>query len=183
MSKKSAASSYRFALPARWLHWAVAAAVPAQLWLGWSSDRAQLRNTQRLLIHTHFQFGVIIFILVVVRLSWRLLRGSPPPLPDAAWRLWMARGAHALLYALLLMLPASGYIIWVWSGASMNVLGLFELPRFFVPPTEDERGRAWAWYVHHCAAFALAALALLHAAAAFWHELVRHDEIVSRRML
>ena len=121
---------------------------------------------------------------MVLRLAWRLLSASPSPFPDAARRLRAALTVHVLLYVLLLLLlPASGYVIWVWMGAPMDLLGFVEIPRLFIPPNDDERGRAWAWYVHHYAAIALTALALLHVAAALWRQLALRDGIISRRML
>ena len=183
MTERRPASALRYALPARWLHWTVAAIVPVQLWLGWAADRALERDERSRLIHVHFQLGLIILTLMVLRVAWRLLRGSPSPLPESAWRLRAALMAHVLLYVLLLLLPASGYVIWVWMGAPMDLLGFFEIPRLFIPPNDDERGRAWAWYVHHYAAIALSALALLHVAAALWRQFARRDGIISRRML
>lgn len=175
--------SERWSRPARILHWLVAALVPVQLWLGWTADGTTDRTESFRLISTHFQIGGLLFILMVLRLTWRVFRGRPARLfPEPTWRRMAAAGVHALLYALLLIMPLSGYVIWIWMGAPRTLLGLIELPQLFEPPADDESSRALAWYIHHYSAYLLAGLALLHVAAALWHELVRRDGTISRRM-
>lgn len=183
MRPRSSTTSLRYNCAARWLHWSTAAVVPVQLTLGWLADAASQKADRSRLIHAHFQLGMAILALVAARLAWRSLRGAPPPLPDDPWRRRLAGGVHASLYALLLLMPASGYVIWIWMGASTEVFGIVELPRLFAPPADDERGRAWAWYVHHYAAIVLTGLTCLHVAAAVWREFVLKDSLISRRML
>lgn len=174
----------RYRLPARVLHWLVALAIPCQIYLGWASELASQREDSSRLIHLHFQLGVIVAVLMVLRLTWRIAYGAPDDIvAEPRWRRRLAKVTHWALYGLLLILPASGYVIWVWMGASMEVLGLFEVPKLFTPPEEDETWRAFAWYVHYWSGWSLIGLVTLHVAAAFWHQLVRRDRLIRRRML
>ena len=109
-----------------------------------------------------------------------------PPQPAAfamqRWARNIARAVHGALYVLLLLLPLSGYVIWIWMGAERDLLGLFDVPQLFSRPNDDERGRAIAWYVHVIGAWSLTALIALHVAAACWHQWVRKDDLIRRRM-
>jgi len=71
----------RWGIVARVLHWIVAALVVTMLVLGWASELEEERNRSFMLIRTHFQFGVILFGLMILRLSWRLARPDPRPAP------------------------------------------------------------------------------------------------------
>ena len=179
-----ARSAERYGLPARVLHWLVALAIPFQIYLGWAAEFASTRETEFSLIRFHYQVGVTLAALMVLRLTWRKAVGAPaPPVGEPAWRHRLASLTHWTLYGLLFLLPASGYVIWVWMEAPMDVFGLFDLPRLFTPPAEDETGRAIAWYVHYWTGWTLIGLVCLHVGAAIWHEFVRRDRLISRRML
>jgi cytochrome b561 len=174
----------RYRLPARMLHWLVAIAIPCQIYLGWTAELADSRDAGSRLIHLHYQLGVIIAVLMVLRATWRITHGAPVALAEEPrWRRRLASLTHWGLYGLLLSLPISGYVIWVWMKAPMDVFGLFEVPRLFTPPEEDETWRAIAWYVHYWSGWALIALTSLHVLAALWHQFVRRDRLILRRML
>lgn len=174
----------RYRLPARALHWLVALALPFQFWLGWASELAPDRDDSWRLLLLHVQLGLAVAALMALRLAWRVAAGAPAALADEQrWRRRLAAFVHWAMYALLLSLPASGYVIWVWMDAPMDAFGLFDVPRLFVPPAEDETGRALAWYVHYCSGWGLAGLATLHVSAAFWRQFVRRDGAIAKRML
>ncbi len=120
---------------------------------------------------------------MILRITWRLGH-RPPPAPKAEprWRSVVAATAHWMLYALLLTMPLSGYVIWVWMDAPMNVFGIVEIPTLFTPPAEDESGRARAWYLHFYSSWALLALLGLHVVAALWRQFVRRDDLIARML-
>jgi cytochrome b561 len=84
---------------------------------------------------------------------------------------------------LLLTMPVSGYVIWVWMDVPMDAFGFFELPRLFTPPIEDETGRAVAWYIHCYGSLAVIALIVTHIGGACWHQFVRHDNGITATMV
>ncbi len=171
-------------MPARALHWLVALAIPCQIYLGWSAELADQRETGSRLIHLHYQLGVTIAVLMVLRVTWRIAYGAPGTfVEEPTWRRRLASFTHWAIYGLLLILPVSGYVIWVWMKAPMDVFGLIDVPRLFTPPDEDETWRAIAWYVHYWSGWALIGLTSLHVLAALWHQFVCRDRLISRRML
>ncbi|ATY31139.1 cytochrome b [Sphingomonas psychrotolerans] len=174
----------RFALPARVLHWTIAAAIPIQIYLGWAAEWETERTESFRLIRGHYQLGIVIFGLVLLRVLWRVGYGAPPSLH--ARPRWQSPGTamvHGLLYVLLVTMPVSGYVIWVWMDGPMDILGVIHIPKLFTPPVDDETGRALAWYIHHYSSWAVIALVALHVIAALWHQFVRRDNLIAARML
>lgn len=165
------------------LHWLVAALLPVQLALGYASESDRDRLLSDALLGAHFRLGIVVLMLVVLRLAWRRRHGAPSHAPSGVaaghWRI--ARGVHRLLYALLLMLPLSGYVIWIWMGADRTLFGPLEVPALFTPPPDEETGRAWAWYLHVYGAWALIGLVTLHAAAALLHAWRGHERVAPAR--
>lgn len=90
-----------FNLPARVLHWLMAAMILTMLFVGVGMVASV---TQRpWLIDLHRPLGIAILILAMLRLINRL-RNRPPPLPAdlPAWQKAAAIASHWLLYALML---------------------------------------------------------------------------------
>lgn len=171
----------RWSLPTRVLHWAVALLVAVQLTTGRLSEAVADRATSAELIRIHYQFGMVLAVLVVARLVARLCTSAPLTLAgEPIWRSRAAAGVHLGLYALLVILPVSGFVIWDYFDADMSVFGLMVAPDL-VSPTEDERLRAFTWYVHAAAGWALMVLVLLHLGAAVWHCL-RRDRLFERML-
>jgi cytochrome b561 len=177
------ASSVRYPACIRWLHWAVALGVAVQLALGWGSEVIDADDGMRLL-GLHFQLGLMLLLLMLLRLVCRLLRRMPSTdIGTPTWQRRAAKSLHVVLYGLLFLLPVSGYVIWVWMGAPRLLLGIVTMPALFVPPADDETWRAFAWYVHVACAWAVSALVTLHVSAALWHQWIVRDGRISRRML
>lgn len=177
------------------LHWAMATALAAMLASGLAMTRAAehaeeagdfsvtvgglpLFDAYRL----HKSVGVLLFALVAVRLVLRLalpapaLSGHMRPAERLA-----ARGAHVLLYGLMLGLPISGWLLASAStlGLPTVVFGLFELPH----PLGPDAGReALFGMLHWLGGWALIGTAGLHVAAALKHHLVDCDDVL-RAML
>jgi cytochrome b561 len=178
-----AGASERYRLPARLLHWLMAPAIPLQLWLGWAAERADTREAGARLLHLHYQLGLLLAALLVMRLAWRVAHGAPVAVPgEPHWRRRLAAATHWAIYAALLVLPASGYIIYVWRIEPMDVLGLFEVPRLFDSDGDLGAGYAMVWYLHYWTGWTLAALVALHVGAAAWHQWVLRDGLIGRRM-
>jgi cytochrome b561 len=175
-------ASEQYTRPARILHWLVAALMLGQIALGFVTDAAA-REEADALRETHAGVGVMILMLMVLRLSWRMVV-PPPPLPGAiplGQRL-AAGAVHRLLYLLVFTMLASGLTVWMWLEGPLDLFGLvtIQLPRF---SGEDEFWLSVAGYTHEYGAWAISGLVGLHIAAALWHELVLRDRLIRDRML
>jgi cytochrome b561 len=164
----------RFALPARILHWLMAALILAMLLIG-----AGMLSTTTLrypeLLAWHRPIGIGILILALIRLAVRLTH-RPPPLPDdlPAIQIAAARGSHYLLYALMIAMPligwamqsAGGYPIILWKGFVLFPI----LPH-------DVLVYGWLRFIHGLLAYCFFLLILGHLGAALFHALIRRDGV------
>lgn len=176
-------SKDKWGLIARVLHWTVALLIVAMIWFGWEAEATKGRDQSYALIHIHFQIGIFLTALMLLRLLWRIGNAAPhdnPAMPG--WQVRLKNLTHLLLYALLLLMPVAGYIVYVHMQADMRVLSAFTVPTLFTPQYEDESLRAYAWYAHIYGSWLLMGLIALHISAAAWHLLVKRDGVL-RRML
>jgi cytochrome b561 len=160
------------------LHWFMAALIAAAFVLGLTID-AFPKDWKHVALETHKAAGIAALLLLLVRFGWRLTHRMPASGESPAVLALAARAGHAALYLLMLAVPVIGLIYAIRRGQGFD-FGLFTLPPLQAPEpralTRPIRER------HEWAAYALIALACLHALAALWHHFVRRDDTL-RRML
>ncbi|VVE44252.1 cytochrome B [Pandoraea capi] len=160
----------------RWLHWSMAVAMLAMLFIGVIMV-STLSQAHTLLIALHRPLGILILALVLVRIIVRVTRGSPP-LPDSVPSLQQtaAKASHILLYALMLIMPLIGWAMVSAGGYPVTLFGAYHLPPLV---STDARLFALLRALHTWLAFALFALVIGHLAAALMHGLIRRDGVFS----
>lgn len=171
---------FRYGAVAGFLHWLVVALILVQFGLALYAETLGLGLEKLATLARHKSVGITIFGLAVLRLCWRRW-SPPPPLPASMprWEHMAARSSHILLYALLLVLPLTGWLMSSAAGFSVSWFGLFALPDL-IPADPLWQGRLES--VHETLAWSLAALALLHALAALRHHFVLRDQVLLRML-
>jgi cytochrome b561 len=165
---------------AKFLHWLVVALLIVQFSLAWTMPMG-LNAKVGTLIGLHFSFGVLIFIVAIVRLYWRLTHGEPEPLDGLPpWQVQSARLVHSLLYLMIIALPIFGWLNASWRGMPVWFFGLFEVPALI---SEHAAGWRWTGSVHVFGAeYALLGLVFLHVAAGLYHYFIRRDGVLQRML-
>ena len=166
--------------PARWLHWIVAALVLAQFALGWVAVSLRVSPLKLDLFVWHKSIGLVVLALVVARIFWRLANPSPaPPAATPAWERRAARASHVLLYAVVIAMPLTGWILNSAANVPFRWFRLVPLPAIVAPGEQTAELAARA----HLALFVvLAALLAVHVGAALWHHFVRRDDVLTRML-
>lgn len=155
-------------------HWTIAGAILIALPLGFLAAHAGDRQQAAALLRVHVPLGLLVLLLTVARAVWRY-RHAPPPMPSGQprWQAAAARGSHALLYVMPIVIGTSGVGLLILSGAAPVIFSRAQgaLPDFsrFPPMT-----------VHALGACALAGLLCLHLAAVAYHLIVRRDRPLAR---
>ncbi len=161
------------------LHWFIGAALLGQIAFGLLLDEIAPRNTpsRGAVINLHKSFGIALFVLIVLRLAWRLGH-RPPPWPASMpyWQRRAARLGHRALYACMLAVPVFGYIASNFSKHGVKLFGLA------LPPWGADLPGVYAFFngLHVATAWLLIALIAGHVLVALKHALVDRDAIHRR---
>lgn len=179
---------YRYTRTAMALHWLVAALMMANIALIWIVDLVPEERI-RFVIDTHKSTGITVLGLAILRLLWRLTH-QPPQLPGtyATWERRLSHAAHILLYALIFMLPLSGWLHdSAWKDAAthpMRLFGLVPWPRISwimnLDPAAKLTLHGAFGALHEWAGYVLYALFALHVAGALKHQIIDNEKQLQR---
>ncbi|MCX7285651.1 MAG: cytochrome b [Novosphingobium sp.] len=169
----------RYNSVARALHAAIAVMVVFNLATGIAGDALEkVWNPFPL----HRGTGMIVLVLSLARLGWRMTWTMPDwPATMGNVQRQLAKVTHAALYALMLVVPVTG---WIMTSANsklpISIWGLFEWPKLAV--TKGSALAEVAHEGHEILGYLMAGLVALHVAAALHHHFVIRDNVL-RRML
>lgn len=174
--------SSRYSTTAIVLHWLLAAALTTVFAVGiymadlpFSPRRLQLYNW-------HKWAGVAILALSLLRLVWRVTH-RPPDLPEAMqaampqWQKVAHHGTHHALYLLFFAVPLLGWAYSSAAGFPIVFLGMVPLPDFV--PASTALAEVFK-PLHKLAALGMAALMVMHVAAALKHQWIDRDNLLAR---
>ncbi len=158
----------------RLLHWLMAIAIIAMLFIGVGMV-STIAPTYVSLVATHKTLGIAILILAVLRIIVRLRSGTPPLPRDLPEPMRLAaKLSHYALYALMIAMPLLGWSMVSAGGYPVKLLWGIQLPS--IAPHSDALFTL-LHTAHVMLAFAFFALILLHIAAGLFHALVRKDGV------
>ena len=176
----------RTALPARpaaytrtaiALHWLLAAALIASFAVGVTMVDLPMSPQRGRLFTWHKWAGIVILGLSVARLAWRLVHRPPEPPTMPGWQRSAATATHIALYLLCIAVPLVGWAYSSSAGFPVVLFGVLPLPDF-VPVDKALSQAIKPW--HGRLAWTLAALVVLHVAAALKHHFIDRDGLLSR---
>lgn len=174
----------RYSFVAIVLHWVLGLAIFGLFGVGLYMADLPFSPMRLKLYNWHKWAGITLLTLSVLRLLWRLTH-RPPALPDSiaqampTWQHWAHNATHYALYALFFAVPLIGWAYSSAAGFPIVVFGVLPLPDF-VPADKALSELIKPW--HEISAFALVALAVLHAAAAFKHQWFDRDGLIGRML-
>ena len=161
------------------LHWMTAALIVANLLLGLSMVPLPITPRKLQWYMVHKWIGITVFLVTCARLGWRRSHRPPPPVEMPDWQRRAAAASHVLLYALLIVIPVSGWLYSSATGVQVVYLGIVPLPDV-VPKDKALAGILKA--IHLTLNFAMFTLVCMHAAAALKHHFVDRDATLIRML-
>ena len=168
----------RYSRVAVWLHWIIAALIVLNLLLGFFHEDFE-KPVRTAMMNVHKATGLTILALTLARLAWRLGHRPPPFDPVMkAWEVGLARAVHWLFYALLVVLPLSGWILVSTSGRVTSWFGLFEVAPLPVSRAKDVHELFEE--VHELLGYVALALLALHVGGALKHHFEGHRHLIGR---
>lgn len=162
------------------LHWLFALALPATFAMGVYMTDLPFSPAKLQYYSWHKWAGVSLFLLAVLRLSWRLWYGAPSvPAGLPRWQQIAATATHHLLYLLMFAIPLSGWLMSSAKGVPTVWFGVLPLPDLL--SRNVELGQSLG-FVHGSLNLVLVALVLMHVGAALKHHLIDRDEVLARML-
>jgi cytochrome b561 len=170
----------RYTATAIAFHWLIALGIAGTFSLGLYMHDLPLSPDKLRLYSWHKWIGVSLFLLVILRLAWRLL--SPPPgLPAAmpGWQRKAAERTHYLLYFLMFAVPLSGWLMSSAKGFQTVWFGVLPLPDLL--PKSKDLGEQLE-LVHKGLNFFMAFVVGGHVLAALKHHYLDRDDVLVRML-
>lgn len=164
-------------------HWVMALLVFFQLGWGWWMGRLPVGAVKVGAYDVHFAVGVLMLILVIGRLSWRLM--APDLVNDAdkpGWESTAARITHYVFYTCLFGLPLTGWAMVSATARNLELQAVGIIPWPLLPLQDLSNTRLWAIeaaaeWMHWGLVVTLVLMIPIHAGAALKHHLIDRDDV------
>lgn len=173
-------SKERFGAVSQVLHWGVFLMFVSLYVLAEMMEDAPKGPERMALYDLHKSIGITVLFTVFLRLSWRI--ANPVPEPSGKVSKWLelaASASHYVLYAVMFIMPVSGYVMSVSGGHDVSWFGLFTLPNLVA---KNEGLHEFGEESHEVMAAVILVLVSVHILAALWHHFIVKDNVF-RRML
>ena len=160
------------------LHWLIALLIFAAFPLGLYMHDLPLSPYKLHMYSYHKWIGVTVFLLAVIRLTWRTTH-RPPAMPDTMqnWEKFAAESVHYLLYVLIFAVPVSGWLMSSSMGFQTVWLGVLPLPDLV---GKNKELADVLHEVHEMLNYLMLGLVFAHVGAALKHHFIERDDILVR---
>ncbi|CBL46496.1 Cytochrome B561 [gamma proteobacterium HdN1] len=147
--------------------------IELQSWFPKGSDTRALMKTW------HFQLGLTVFFITLVRIAVRVMGPTPRIIPEIpAWQHWLSKAVQLALYAGMVLLPFAGWMMLSAAGKPVPFFGL-ELPHL-IGENSDLAGQIKETHelIGKVGMFVIG----LHTVAALYHHYFMHDNTLLRML-
>ncbi|QNQ09672.1 cytochrome b/b6 domain-containing protein [Sphingomonas alpina] len=168
------------------LHWIIALCLLGQIALGWGLNDVPDGPARYAAFQLHKSIGISILLLSVARLAWRLLHPAPPGEPMPRWQRLASGVVHWGLYAIMIGLPATGWIMVSTSKLAIptRLFGLVPWPSIpglsNLEPATRAIWNSFGSNGHAVLVYVTIALLVLHLGAVLKHQLIDRDRVFAR---
>jgi cytochrome b561 len=168
----------QYGTTAKVLHWLIVALLIVQYLLGWLMPDIHRGMKPGAGMTFHISFGILIFILIVLRLGWRLTHPVAPESSLPAWQRLSSEAVHWLLYALVLATTVTGWLFASFRGWGVSFFYLMPMPML----ADNAAAGKVIDGLHQAMEWSLLVVIGIHVGAALAHIFVYRDRIMQRML-
>ena len=170
--------STHYTSTAKTLHWLISLMIFCLLLLGFYMSDLPLSPDKLKFYSWHKWAGVSVFLLVIVRLAWRITH-TPPAMPEQMPQLQKVAATifHFALYALMFLIPLSGWLMSSAKGFQTVWFGVLPIPDLL--PKDKVIGDALK-EVHQALNLLLIGIIIVHVLAALKHHFIDKDDVLKK---
>ena len=172
--------STRYTSTAKTLHWLISLMIFCMLLLGFYMSDLPLSPDKLKFYSWHKWAGVTVFLLVIIRLGWRITH-TPPAMPEEMPQLQQVTATifHFALYALMFLIPLSGWLMSSAKGFQTVWFGVLPIPDLL--PKDKVVGDALK-EVHQALNLLMIGILIVHVFAALKHHFIDKDNVLKRML-
>jgi cytochrome b561 len=159
------------------MHWLTLLLIAAAYVIGSLLDDMALSPLKLKLFSWHKWLGMLVLILLPLRMALRLSDRIDHAAGLLPWEAKASAAVHGLLYLLMLVAPILGWLLSSASGFQVVLFGVLPLPDLV---GKNKELADLLKELHEGSVNLLLALVALHAAAAIYHQRIRHDGVLAR---
>ena len=165
---------------AKALHWLMAILFFGLLALGFYMHDLPLSPEKLQLYSWHKWAGVTAFLLIWLRLVWRVTH-RPPALPASMSPMWQlaAHAGHLVLYVLMIAIPLSGWLMSSAKGFQTVWFGVLPIPDLL---GKDKELGDLLQTIHMVLNLTFVVVIAGHIGAALKHHFIDKDDILTRML-
>jgi cytochrome b561 len=162
------------------LHWGMAILIIAMLACGIIMADLAASPLKWKMYMLHKSVGLVVLFLIISRLIWRFINIVPElPASLPATHRSLAKLSPYVLYAMMITMVLSGYVMSDMGGHAISFFDAYTLPHLF---SKNQSLSAIAAKTHGIAAYCFIVILTTHVFAAFYRHFVLKNEVL-RRML
>lgn len=165
---------------AKFFHWLIFLLILIMLCVGFFMDDISNPAIKGTVYNLHKLTGLFILTLVVLRLLWAFINKKPKlPRQNHLWERIAERTMHFLLYAAIIAMPLTGWLMSSAAGKAPHIFGI-NLP--LLPVTQSKAIAGIYAERHEFLAWVIIVLVGLHTLAALKHHFIDKDNVLRRMM-
>jgi cytochrome b561 len=170
----------RYTATAIALHWLIFALIAGGFTLAVYMVDLPLSPLKLKYFSWHKWIGITVFLLALARIAWRCTHRAPAlPASIPAWQRRAAGAMHIVLYALIVIIPVTGWLYSSAAGVPTIYLGIIALPDLV---GKDKALAELLKSVHVTLNYTLLILVVMHVVAALQHHFVVRNEVLARML-
>lgn len=163
---------------AKFFHWLMAALIIAMFIIAFTMINIPASRWSQVLFNLHKATGLLIFGLLILRLTWRFINKTPKLPPSIPfWQRQLAKFNITALYLLMFVMPLTGFFMSTLGDHPISFYGIFTVPALAnIQPLSNFFAKA-----HEIFAYLLIASFTLHVMGAIYHPVLQRMWVLPKQ--